>query len=100
MRFEQETPKGRYSITVLFADPNDPDELQVTIGFQPANRTQETFRASFYMIVVGDRYIPYGISHRGEPPCQIRMLAEPIARCAYRFLVHHNIRPKVRVVEI
>jgi len=64
------------------------------------NRTQETFQASFYMMVVDDRYIPYGMSHRGEPPCQIRMLADPIARCAYRFLVHHNIRPKVRVVEL
>jgi len=99
MRFEQETPKGRYSITVLFAGNDDPEELKVIIGFHPPNRTHETFRASFYMTVVDGRYVPYGLTHEGQPPLQVRLLADPVARCAYRFLEHHDVHCPVRTVE-
>ena len=101
MRFEKDTPAGRYSITILFAEnaDHDPDELQVTVGFSPAGRTQETFRASFYMVVVDDRYVPYGLTYQGKAPCQIKQLDQAIARCAYRFLLHHAIPSPVRVVE-
>ena len=101
MRFEKERPEGIYSIVIDFAGNEDPEELRVGIGFQPANRTSETFLMAFYMIVVDDRYVPYGISRTGQlPPVSLRRFAPAVARCAYRFLEAHDMRVPVRTVEI